>query len=193
MTCIAAIAKDNKIYMSCDSCISNDSEFYLLPANESKIKIDNNIIYGYCGTFRFGQVVQNCWKIPENIKYSKDTTDWYIPLTDSLFKLAKAKRCLEKDAQGNILSSIEGSLILGIDGCIYNILPDLSIAKIGTDTFFAIGSGSDYALGSLITTKLSNNYTVEERLVYALEAASLLRTDVKAPFISYVLNFNKEE
>lgn len=183
MTCIVAIKENDKIYIGADSAAISDTSISI--RKDPKVFKNGKFIFGFSGSFRFGQLLRFSFKPPKHEK--KD--DFEYLCTDFVKKLQST---LEKNGLGSENKrserEVEGSAIIGYRGNIYMMDSDFQIA-IPVDNFVAIGCGTDLALGSLHTTesllglgeykKLSS----ETRIKLALTAASTYSSGVLPPFI----------
>lgn len=167
MTCIAAL-KDSKgkIWIGGDHRISMDDAYYknLHP----KVWKRDGMLLAYAGDAILGEAFARFFPIPD--RRIKDI-DLYMHeiFTPALKKYVKRRE---------LIDNRDIDAIIALKGRLYSV--DLSNHKdhdkICVDVIeipmpYAIGSGSDYALGSLLSTE---GRPVKERLTLALEIASRL-------------------
>jgi hypothetical protein len=74
-----------------------------------------------------------------------------------------------------------GCFLFGYKGQLYGIEEDFQVAQY-SDSYFAVGSGGNFALGALFATK-EVEMEPEERVLVALQAAEAHNTCVRAPFL----------
>jgi ATP-dependent protease HslVU (ClpYQ) peptidase subunit len=159
MTCIAAIIKEGKAYMAGERAIADDS--HQMKSDTPKIWKVGDYLFGYCGTLE-GQIIQNNFippkpegnidkfmrgKFLESLKQFYET--WNIPA--------------EKDSDFSLLICVKGKMY-------EHEAATLTMISYDT-TYYAIGSGAAYAMGSLHATQ--NYKDPKRRLTHALDAAIL--------------------
>lgn len=173
MTCVVGLIADNgHIVFGADSLVTDETGFKLsLP--DKKIFTKNNILFGFCGNLHFGQLVKHRFNPPSPGR-NKDIEAFihtkFLPELQKFF------------AENGIIKFVEDEeheLLIGIHKSIFAIGSDFSVVQSPT-RFHAIGSGAQYALGSLFSTKSLQDET--KRLSIALEAASQFSMTVGKPF-----------
>ena len=97
-------------------------------------------------------------------------------------KLSKKNQILNMDASDSRIAG-NSVILLAIKGEIYFIANDLCILK-RSDGFDAIGSGKEYALGSLFSTK-DQDFEAGKKVLTALKAAVRYNNGCAAPFRVY--------
>lgn len=168
MTCIVAVKKDNKIYMSGDTADTADYEVRTMATN--KIIKKKRMLIGCAGAAKLLGVIQYnfCPSYPSDdiMKYfytsfiptlSQCFKDYEIPTEDGLY------HC---------------ELLIGMSGRLFIIDSALQVNE-RVDDFEAVGSGSSYALGVLYTNR---NKNPKIRLKEALEASAYFDGSVRSPF-----------
>jgi len=166
MTCIAGIKKDGKVYLSGERGASEGN--YIVPIDKPKIWKTGAYLFGYAGTFD-GQLVQHNFvpPVPEgNLdkfmhgKFLKSLKEFYS----------------EWDIGGK---DSELSMIIGIKGRMYEHEAEgLTLVSYERD-YIAIGSGADFAMGSLHATQTHKD--PKRRLSLALTAACDFSTTCIGP------------
>jgi ATP-dependent protease HslVU (ClpYQ) peptidase subunit len=157
MTCIAGIMKEGKVYLAGERGASEGN--YIVPIDKPKIWKSGPYIFGFAGTFD-GQLIQ----------YN------FVPPTP--------EGNADKFMHGKFLKSIGGkeselSLLIGLKGKLYeHDAADLTLVSYERD-FIAIGSGADYAMGSLYSTQ--SHKDPKRRLTLALNAAVTYSTSCIGP------------
>ena len=89
-----------------------------------------------------------------------------------------ARKCFRDNGFGDKEATAGGTFLVGYNGKLYTINSDYQVG-IPADTFDAVGSGSDLALGAMFATK---NLEPVKRIKLALEAASTFNAGVAPPF-----------
>jgi ATP-dependent protease HslVU (ClpYQ) peptidase subunit len=183
MTCIVGLVHDNEVYMGCDSRVGiYDTD--ILPCNIEKIFWNDDFLIGVCGMARVGDVLRYCFEPPARFTPGSKSISIMRYLCSSF--VGKMKKSMD-DAG---ISSVEednvnylpgdSCLLIGYEGKLYRISGGYSVTEI--PDFFAIGSGADYALGSLETSK-NLSIPPENRIKTALECACKYNSGCAGPFI----------
>lgn len=166
MTCIAAISKDNKVYFAGERSASEGN--YIISIDTPKIWKNGPYIFGYAGTFD-AQIIQYNFNPPT----PEGNLDKFM---HSKFLKSLKSFYSEWDIGGK---ESEISLIIGIKGKLYEHEAE-GLTMISYDrNYIAIGSGADYALGSLHATQ--NHKDPKRRLSFALDAACKFSTSCIEP------------
>ncbi len=163
MSCVAALKQNGKVYVAADSLSSADDKLFY--RKDKKVFKNGKYIIGFCGSIRTGQILKRRYWVPP--------TDIYA-VPDSLMKFMEKKGCMSITEEGH--KNCGCNFIFATKGEIYEILVDFQLVE-PVDDFTAIGSGSDFALGSLFSTK-GTKLKPEERLKMAIEAASYFSASV---------------
>ena len=171
MTCIVAIEKNGKVFMGADRMGSNGHTG--APVSQPKIFKNGSVIIGYTSSFRMGQLLEHALEIPlvhENI-------DKWVAI-DFMQALRKAftDNGWGKTKDGEIVG---GTFLIAVAGRCYQIQDDYSFIR-NISNEYAIGSGQDYALGSMRSTR--SKADTQKRLLEALETAAEYVVSVSAPF-----------
>jgi len=168
MSCIVGIVEGKKVWMGAESCASTgDGE--RVYTKLKKIFKNGPYLIGFVGNVRPGQVIMPNWKPPKDIK----------DFPDALIERFTEKGCIGVDSEDQ--TTIQGTnFLIAFKNKLYGILIDFQMNEI--DTYVAIGSGSDFATGSLHTTN-SMKFSPEKRIKLALEAAVYHNITCEGPFI----------
>lgn len=172
MTCVVGLITSNgDILFGADSQVTfDDTRTTLL---DKKIFKKNNLIMGWCGDLKFGQLIKHRFSPPipgrnvdiDNFIYTK-----FIPELQKFF--------IEHGYQ-TFGRNESFELMVGIEKNIYIIDSDYSVIT-ASHRFCSIGSGANYALGSLHATRTNPNDS--QRLQMSLEAAATYSTSCAKPF-----------
>lgn len=173
MTCVVGLIADNgHVIFGADSLVTDETGFKI-SLLDKKIFIKNNILFGFCGNLHFGQLVKHRFNPPSPGR-NKDVEAFihtkFVPELQKFF----IENGIVKFADDE-----EHELLIGIHKSIFAIGSDFSVMQSPT-RFHAIGSGAQYALGSLFSTKGLKDDT--KRLSIALEASSQFSMTVGKPF-----------
>jgi ATP-dependent protease HslVU (ClpYQ) peptidase subunit len=171
MTCVVGLITDNGIMFGADSLVTTESGSKLT-LSDKKVFLKNNILFGFCGDLRFGQLIKHRFNPPSPGR-NKDI---------ELFLHTKFLPDLQKffiDAGYNKIEPGSFDLLIGIHKSIFVISDDFSVVET-PNRYQSIGSGCDYALGVMYATKSIFNPT--QRITLALEASSSFCQTVAKPF-----------
>lgn len=173
MTCIIAIEQNNQVFMGADRMGSNG--YSGEPVAFSKLFQNGIVTIGYSGSFRAGQILQYALEIPTKT-LTDDIDKWVaIDLTQAIRTAYKENGWLEeKDGK-----AVGAPILIAVKGRCYQIQTDFSFIRSLTGEY-ATGSGMDYALGSLRSTR--GKIPPKKRIIEALETASEYVVSVQAPF-----------
>lgn len=175
MTCIVGLVTEEGAYVGGDSRITQDTS--ILPGVFEKIFFKNKILLGFCGNYRFGQILKYRFDIPELKKMDFEeylNTDFMDYFTD----------CLEDSNytyKSDGASRIEGDsgLLIAYGNEIFTIDPDFCVTKV--TKIDALGTGSCYAVGSLETTE-GDDLPPEDRIKISLDVACKYDSACSPPF-----------
>ena len=169
MTCIAAVTYENIVYMAGER--GNSDEHCILSSIDKKITKKGEYLIGYSGNTGMGQAVQYSFTPP--IFGAKDINKFmvskFVPTLRKFYEEAKITMP-EKDDD-------HVSFIVGFSGCIFEI--DTADFQVGQYEDLAIGSGSQYALGSLFSTRHLRD--PKRRLRLAIESSIVFSPSCQGP------------
>jgi len=155
MTVIVGMVHDDVIYIGGDRGVSDDSS--ILSMLQPKVVIKNEWIYGYAGSLGNGQLFDFI-----DLPPIKKTDDIYKVLRMSIVENYKSIL----DTHGSSKDDYATDFVIGCKGRLFEFnTDDWGVAEIKE---VAIGSGGNFALGSLYTS--ADNDPVE-RIGLALGAA----------------------
>ena len=164
MTCIVALKDKEYLYIGGDRFKSNSYS----GRNElqSKIFKKQDMLLGYSGFVRFGQIIEKYLELP--IDTREINIDYVImDLIPAIRKILEEYKYSSTDHNG----SITGLLLICYKGSIFQIQQNYSVLEY--EDYDSIGSGEDYAEGALYC--LFNTYTElspENKIKLAIGAAS---------------------
>lgn len=121
---------------------------------------------GHVGYLRGINLLETNNNYFDELAYYRNAIDYgymvnnFVPLVDNLFRESGFV-----DAESNLID-LKGETIAIVDKDIYEVGQDGSVMQI--DSYVAIGSGAELALGSLDTT---DNLDAKDRLIWAIKAA----------------------
>jgi hypothetical protein len=185
LTCIVGIADGKHVWMGGDTALSSYSQIGTYKHSKVFIKTtdvrhgDNPelVIIGGCGSLRLLQLLEHGVIIPR-IGPVQDVVQWLtIEFADSVRQLLKDKGYIHNDKPEEFGNS---SFLIGIRGLLYHMESNFQCIAYGCQED-AAGSGSEYALGSLHTTRKKKG-APRLRITAALEAAAEYNPHVLQPF-----------
>ena len=175
MTCIVALKTEDEIVIGGDHAVNDGDRIHTMP--QPKVFKRGQFLIGYCGSLRVGQVVQYGLKIPPGFK-KKDlhkymVVDFCNALRACLNHAGAARKDKEEEEH-------ENRFLVVIQNRIFEIDEGYSVCEI-IDGVYAIGSGVEFALGSLYTSR-NDWFSPKERVRMALESAAYYCQSVSDPF-----------
>ena len=177
MTCIVSYRDQNKIYIGGDTCAV--SGLFVNNRLDPKVFKNKNMLMGYAGSFRLGQIMRFAFKPP---KHEKDKDTYEYMCVDFVKAM---QRCLEKNGHAGHNKKEEreasGQLLVGYKGSLYEIYEDYQVG-LSAEVFSSIGCGSELAIGAMHALEKMPKILPEEKLRIALEAAARFNGGVSAPF-----------
>lgn len=163
MTCIVGIIQDNTVYVGGDRSASDGDS--IISIKNPKVEERNGWVYGYAGTIGIGQLFSFI-PLPAEV----DNEYHYIRLT-IVEELKKAM-----DSFTNPPTEHDTTWLIGKNGRLFELSSsDWGVVEVEETS---IGSGSQYALGSLYT---SIDKTPIDRISLALGASIIYSPMCKGP------------
>lgn len=179
MTCIVGLVEKGKVYLGGDSCGTSRTNYTI--RKNSKVFKNGQMLIGYAGSFRMGQILQYNFKPPKQSKGTDDLKFLCTTFVDALVKSFTSHGYIKNPG-----TRPEGGVfIIGYKGNIYKIWQDFQVEQI-YGNFMATGCGESYALGALrvlVELKLSPEKKIEK----ALQITESFDSAVKGPFNIVVL------
>lgn len=176
MTCIAAVAKDGKVYIGGDSAMTDEGAGIVSRMHLPKVFIKGEYIVGYAGSARFGKLMQHVFTypdVPARIKTSEQLDAFLNGIVVTSFRKQAQELSLEKEEKEDF------QVLVGLRGHLFEFDGDWAMFELSKN-YNAVGSGAGVALGSLYTTETWKD--PNKRIRVALEASSLYTPFVGEPF-----------
>lgn len=165
MTCVVGIVDDGTIYIGGDRGVSDDTS--IMPMLQPKVTIKGDWIYGYAGSLGNGQLFDFI-----DLPAIKKTDDVYKVLR---MEIVENYRSI-LDTHGSTKDDDSTDFIIGCRGRLFEFnTDDWGVAEVSE---VSIGSGGNFALGSLYST-IDNDPI--ERIGLALGAAITLSPTCLGP------------
>lgn len=169
MTCIVGIAQEGIVYIGGDRGASDGSSIASLAT--PKVYIRDEWIFGYAGSIGIGQIMQII-----DIPILKEDDDPFLVLRMDL--VDQFKNMLEHNGI-TMNEDNDTDILIGCRGRLFEFSPsDWSVAEIKET---AIGSGGNFALGSLCTSSLYIDQDPIERIGMALGSAITYSPSCQGP------------
>lgn len=181
MTCIVAIKHNKKIYMGGDS-LGTDSHMNKVVRTDEKVFIKDDMIFGFCGSFRMGQILRYVMQAPERPEGIDDMhylVGYWIPVLIETFSEHGFRGPKSEDTHDETKTG--GDFLLGYRGTLYQIEEDFQVG-IPAPQYAAIGCGGEYALGAIHTAKLLGEDDPKKLILTALDVAENFSAGVQRPF-----------
>lgn len=157
MTVIVGITDGNKVYIGGDRGASDDSS--IVSISQPKVKVKGSWIYGYSGSLGNGQL----FDLIDLPPVGEDEDPFKILRLDIVEEL---KSIME--SHGSDKEDYATDFLIGCKGRLFELSSmDWGVLEVSE---VAVGSGGNFAMGSLYTT-YSMNIPITERIGYALGAA----------------------
>lgn len=189
MTCIVGVTLDKGVWIGGDTCASDKvSKFNNIQPKvfTHSIEVDTAIsgfpsyekmLIGCSGSFRTMQVIKFSFK-PPSMRYRQDALSYLInEFTDEL-KATFAVKGVSKKSKD--VDCFNGCFLIGFRGKLY-FMDEAYQILMPESQEFAIGSGADFALGSLYSTRKSGK-DPHARIEEALQCAEEYNLQTQGPF-----------
>lgn len=164
MTCIVALKHDGVLYLGSDSQVSFGGTIFY--DSEPKVFKKGSMIIGCAGNLVFGKILKYNFNIPDHSESLSDLEYLNSVFVDSLREICRKREYLK------VIDSRSGtsdSTLICYHGEIYRLSSDFDVTLFSGD-FISIGSGGEFALGSMYST---SGVSPIDRLNTAIEAACL--------------------
>lgn len=141
---------------------------------DAKVFKNEDFLFGCCGSFRMINLLKYDFLPPEN--------EYGIPGHEFISTLVveELRRCFRDGGLMRLENSAElgGTFLLGYKAQLYYVDADFQVGLF-YEPYAAVGSGSQYALGSVYSLR---NAAPRRRIQVALEAAENFCSAVRKPF-----------
>ena len=178
MTCIVGILNKGSVYMGGDSLASDTDTFDKYTLRHKKVFHNGPFMVGICGSPRMAQILEHSMRPPTKPKLMGN-----MKFMATKF-IEEVRRTFLNEGYGFMPQGEDnegGNFLVGFNGGLYEIQEDFQVGEWDRE-YVAIGSGKNYAYGSLYMT---DGVEPRQRINSALEAAAHFNAAVGAPF--YVL------
>ncbi len=171
VTCIVGVQQGGRVVIGGDS--AGVAGWSITVRADTKVFRNGEFIMGFTDSFRMGQLLRYSLVPPS-------PQDWDLDRFMATDFIAVVRDCLRDGgfARNDSGSESGGLFLVGIRGHLYRIDSDYQIGR-SVDEYYAVGSGDEYACGSLHSTR---GQDPEHRVRLALEAAAHHSSGVCPPF-----------
>lgn len=176
MTCIVGLIDSGKIVIGADTRVTMGGHICNAICNKL-IEKKPDVIMGICGYVRFADIIRSKFEMPPRVEGRTDIEYLQVDFVNAL------RTCLEEVKMAPIRDGVstmpESAMLMVYRNKIFSVSEDYSIIEyLG---FGADGSGADYALGSLETTR-ELDMTPKERVETALDVACKFNAYCAPPY-----------
>lgn len=186
MTCIVGVEHQGHVYIGGDAAASDGD--HIISVVDPKVFHVKDIMIGFCGSFRIGQILKYELEKPDHKNDVNDMKYLVVDVIDAIKSLLIAKNIIKKENEVEEMD--ETSLLIGYRGKLYYMDADFHLNAV-KNGYYAIGSGNTVALGSLHTTS-QYDFEPVERVKLALNAAVAFKPNVSRP-LTIINSENKKK
>ncbi len=177
LTIVIADTDGETVVFAADSAAASGNEIYTLETE--KVFKRDGYLFGYCASYRIGQILRHCVQLPE---YPEEATDMEGFMVRALVPaIRKAVETEGAVGSGRGFLGDKTCILTCIRGQIWNIGPDLAVIR--ESPFAAIGSGRLRAYAALHALRAAGIKPVQRRIKLALEATAEFTSDVRPPWL----------
>lgn len=175
MTCVVGLLHDGRVYMGADSAATEPQTSDQFILSRRKVTRKGPYLIGTCGEPRYGDIMRHCFAPPE-----PDWDDIDRFMADEF--TAALRACFEEHGwlerkDGRAVASGSEALI-GVNKRLFVV--GEYFQSFSLDEYCAVGTGMDFAFGSLYSTE---GKPPRERVLEALKAAQKFNAACREPFI----------
>lgn len=164
-----------EVYIGGDS--SAVAEYDMLTIATPKVFHVGEMLFGFAGHFRFGQIVQHAF-VPPKYKGGDITAYMSRDMMEALREAAHDSGFL-KNIDGRDRAGLG---IVGFRGRLFILQDEFEVLE-PTDSIASIGCGYPYAIGAMrALTQAQPDLSVEQRMQIALETSEYYSGGVRGPF-----------
>jgi ATP-dependent protease HslVU (ClpYQ) peptidase subunit len=173
MTCIVGISHRGRVYMGGDSAAVQG--WTRRKTALKKVFRRGPFLIGYTSSFRMGQLLEHHLDVPKQAAGQDDMAYMVTGFIESVRKLLKDKGFAKVESN----SETGGQFLVGYRGQLYTVHRDFQVGHVA-DGMDAVGSGREYALGSLYALDKLGPTT---RIKRALAITAYFNAAVAPPFV----------
>jgi ATP-dependent protease HslVU (ClpYQ) peptidase subunit len=174
MTCIVGLKTPDSVILAADRLanVNNVTETYHTKKIFKKSFIDgSSAIFGFCGAYRLGDILNYRLSMPnfDGADVNTYLVNTFIP---RLIECFKYNGFLTQDEDGALRG---GEFLLGFSNRLFLIQDDFSVLE-PDNGYTALGTGMEYALGSLYSTSNIDMNQADRAKVAVLAASNFSPT-----------------
>tara|TARA_Y100000310_G_scaffold307018_1_gene348680 strand:- start:2092 stop:2664 length:573 start_codon:yes stop_codon:yes gene_type:complete len=177
MTCVIGFKDEDYIYIGADSLGSNGITKTV--RKDKKVFQKNDMLIGFSGSYRMGQIIQYKFVMPEHPKEMDVDTYMRSIFIDTMID------CLTENGHTKIIDNerFGASFIIAYKNRMFEIDEDYHVGE-SVEDYIAIGSGAEVALGAIIgILKYCKDIKTSKLVTSALEASEEVSCGVGRPFV----------
>lgn len=173
MTCIVGVQHEGGVTIGVDSASSNGTSMNLRA--DSKLFRVGGYLFGFTTSWRMGQLLR--YRLRVGAPDTWDVDQWMATTF-----IDAVRQTLKDGGWASVKDGTEagGTFLVATEGRLYAVHSDYQVGH-PAESYDAVGSGEDHAIGSLHTTA-GMDLDPGERCRLALEAAAYHTPFVSAPF-----------
>ena len=179
MTCIVGLEHNGDVYIGGDSAGVRPDLSVVIRADE-KVFVRGDMIFGFCGSYRVGQILRYSFNPPPQIVGQDDYAYLCSTWVDSLIECLKSKGCAVI-REGELEVTSNGDFLIGFNGSLYEVQDNFQISRVAAP-YVSCGCASYYALGAMAMI-IDDDIAPEEKITKALEVAEMFSAGVRSPFV----------
>lgn len=180
MTVIIGIKHGKKVYLAGDSAAVGDGSWSTI-ADPKVFKVDDEMIIGFTGSFRMGQILQYSFTPPAR-KRNEDAFKYMrTSVVDRLIQVLEEGKSINYE-EGK--EAYCGNFLIGYRGELYEVQDDFSVLRRALP-YAAIGIGEQFALGALhVLFRDKSKIEPQKTILLAMDAVKEFCNGVRAPFVT---------
>jgi hypothetical protein len=180
MTVVLVDTEDNELLFGADSAASGqDEEIYTF--DTEKVFEREGYLFGYCGSYRIGQILRHCVELPKIPEDPEEPFDMERFLVRELLPPIRQAVTAEGAAgAGRAILGDKTAILLGCRRQIWRLGTNLTVNR--ETPFAAIGSGRSRAYGALHALHAAGFGPLQQRVELALQATAAFTANVRPPF-----------
>jgi hypothetical protein len=189
MTAIVGLVDaDGTVYMGGDSAGTSNTGDQSVLLNQKIFQPEHGpwFLFGCCGEFRAGQVLQWTFRPPRPPGPDVNMDAFMVTkFVDSVKKCFEKAGLIRQDGNGN---DIGHCFLVGYQGRVFKVEENFQVLS-DRKNYTAVGSGESFALGALYATE---GLAPADRVTLALQAAAHYHATVREPFTVKSLAFRHD-
>lgn len=181
MSCVVGyINRENgQIYIGGDTAAVQVEKLDIRTRNDEKVFAKNNILFGFVGSCRAGQILRYSFEIPKKPDDMDDMGYLCSIFVKSFIECLKDNDALQTE---NGEARVDGEFMMAFNGNIYVVAADFQVVSEEGD-FCCIGCSDSYAQGAFYALDFVNSEVdAESRVLAALSTSAKYSAGVRGPF-----------